>query len=242
MVEQSRQLLISNLDLAEDLRSRTLGDGAQFFKLFPRAMELKLSTALRMNAAFPIVSPAVNLPVEPPVRAIDAGYLENYGVGLATAWLDRHREWLEKNTAGVALVQIRAYAPGVRSTLDIIKGQQQTPLHARLGHRIATSLQWLTTPFDTFTTTKKAAMIDSNDSKVDALQEDFKRDRGDRFFRPFLLQCEAEAPLGWSLTDPDRASLDESLETKENRREFKAIHDFLDPSSTPNKSGPSSAR
>ena len=46
-----------------------------------------LATAVRMNATFPMVSPAVNLPTDPPRRVVNAGYFDNYGIQVATSWL-----------------------------------------------------------------------------------------------------------------------------------------------------------
>ena len=53
LAEQGRRLLISNLDL-RSVEDGTLTSGVQFFKLFPDSENFKLSTALRMNAAFPL--------------------------------------------------------------------------------------------------------------------------------------------------------------------------------------------
>lgn len=99
MVEDGRQLLVSNLDLdymtetgkrpgeadgPEDYLSYM---GVEFFKLFPRADKFKLSTAVRMNASFPLFSPAVALPTDPVRHVVDAGYYDNYGLVAATKWL-----------------------------------------------------------------------------------------------------------------------------------------------------------
>ena len=62
-----------------------------------------------MNASFPYVSPSVSLPTIPPSRVVDAGYLDNYGVVLAAAWIDRHWPWILENTRGLLLIEIRAY-------------------------------------------------------------------------------------------------------------------------------------
>src|SRR5262249_12048974 len=86
ILEGGTRLVISNLNL------EGISGGIEFFNLFPNS-ELKLSTALRMNAAFPFVSPAVNLPTNPPRRVIDAGFLDNYGVTTAADWITGHREW-----------------------------------------------------------------------------------------------------------------------------------------------------
>ena len=81
----------------------------EFFKVFcpTQANDLLLSTAARMSASFPYVSPAVDLPSVPPLRVVDAGYYDNYGVDLAAAWIFANRYWLEENTSGVLVVQVR---------------------------------------------------------------------------------------------------------------------------------------
>lgn len=62
-----------------------------------------------MNATFPVVTPTGVLPTDSPRQVVDAGYYDNYGVDLACALLFAHREWIAKNSAGVLLVQIRAF-------------------------------------------------------------------------------------------------------------------------------------
>ena len=79
----------------------------EFFRLFPLATDFHLATGVRMSASFPYVSPAVNLPTDPPRRVVDAGYYDNYGIQLAAAWVQANFEWLIRETSGVVLVQIR---------------------------------------------------------------------------------------------------------------------------------------
>ncbi len=81
--------------------------GIEFFKVFPLAAGFRVATAVRMNATFPIISPAVSLPTDPPRHVVDAGYYDNYGIQVAASWLTANREWLRANTSGVLLVQIR---------------------------------------------------------------------------------------------------------------------------------------
>jgi hypothetical protein len=127
MVEDSRRLLISNLSLADlttttgqseestfhspGVRQLSLS-GIEFWRLFPDASQFQVGTAARMNATFPVISPAVSLPTNPPRRIVDAGYYDNYGVDLAAMWLFRNREYIKRYTSGVALVQIRAFRLG----------------------------------------------------------------------------------------------------------------------------------
>ena len=82
--------------------------GVEFRRLFPDAKDrFKVSTAARMNATFPYLSPAVDLPTDPPRRVVDAGFYDNYGVGVAAGWLNFWGPWLVENTSGVLLIQIR---------------------------------------------------------------------------------------------------------------------------------------
>jgi hypothetical protein len=154
VVEDGAQVAISNLDL-EHLG----GINMHFFSTFPLARAtLPLSTALRMNAAFPFASPAVSLPTDPPRRVADAGYVDNYGIQLAAEWIRAHERWLAAHTSGVALVQIRAYKlnlPGKES------GSGWSSL--------APALHWLTSPLEGYTAAKKTAMVTLNDRLVTQL-------------------------------------------------------------------------
>lgn len=83
----------------------------EFFRLFPEARgRFHVSTAARMNATFPFLSPAVSLPTHSPRRVVDAGYFDNTGVSVASAWLYHNREWVARNCSGVLIVQVRDFA------------------------------------------------------------------------------------------------------------------------------------
>jgi hypothetical protein len=79
--------------------------GALFAKQGP--MDLRLLTALRMNATFPYVLPNVWLPSRPVIDVMDAGFRDNFGEMNAVRFLNAFREWIQENTSGVVLLQIR---------------------------------------------------------------------------------------------------------------------------------------
>jgi len=79
--------------------------GALFAKQGPE--NLRLLTALRMNATFPYVLPNVWLPTLPVIDVMDAGFRDNFGEMNAIRFLNAFREWLQENTSGVVLLQIR---------------------------------------------------------------------------------------------------------------------------------------
>ena len=70
-------------------------------------MNLRLLTALRMNATFPYVLPNVWLPTEPVIDVMDAGFRDNFGELNSIRFLNTFREWIRQNTGGVVLLQIR---------------------------------------------------------------------------------------------------------------------------------------
>jgi hypothetical protein len=84
-------------------------DEVDFSALFARQnpMNMRLLTALRMNATFPYVLPNVWLPSTPVIDVMDAGLRDNYGPETALRFADVFKDWLGENTAGVIMLQIR---------------------------------------------------------------------------------------------------------------------------------------
>jgi hypothetical protein len=73
---------------------------------------LRILTALRMNATFPIVLPNVWLPSNPVIDVMDAGLRDNYGQETSLRFLETFDDWISKNTSGVLIIQIRDRSPG----------------------------------------------------------------------------------------------------------------------------------
>jgi len=136
----------------------------EFFRVFREKAHcgLFLSTAVRMSASFPYVSPAVNLPTDPPRRVVDAGYYDNYGIQVAISWLRRNRQWLARNTSGVLLVQIRD-SSSVRDRLHV---DDSTP--GILGSA-SRGFQFLTSPIDAIARARYSTASFRNDADVAAL-------------------------------------------------------------------------
>lgn len=70
------------------------------------AENLRMLSAIRMNATYPYVLPNVHLPSRPGIEVMDAGFLDNYGVVSATRFIQVFRDWILENTRGVLLLQI----------------------------------------------------------------------------------------------------------------------------------------
>lgn len=86
-------------------------DFAAFFKN-QDPYNLRILTALRMNATFPVVLPNVWLPSNPVIDVMDAGLRDNYGQETSLRFLEAFDGWIKENTSGVLIIQIRDRSPG----------------------------------------------------------------------------------------------------------------------------------
>lgn len=91
------------------LQHPTDPDAVDFAALLARQdpMNLRLLTALRMNATFPYVLPNVWLPTDPVIDVMDAGLRDNYGIETAVRFIHVFSDWIKENTSGVTLLQIK---------------------------------------------------------------------------------------------------------------------------------------
>jgi tetratricopeptide (TPR) repeat protein len=215
-----RPLLISNLELG------SLGGGVELFELLPGALDISLATALRLNAAFPWITPDVPLPTYPPLYPLDAGYLDNDGLVLATDWIWKHRRWLLTNTSGVGLIRIRTYRDERRDAPYRRDDEESRP----------SLMQEILRPLSAYNEAKRELLIEQHNDRLERLRDFFNaedEDRGGRpqpeFFREFeLLADVVDVPLSWSLSSRDRTQIDKAVQTKRNEEKFEKIKEFLE--------------
>ena len=117
IINDGRRLLISNFP-SSFLNSRNssyanssepIVENVELSRLLPDANtdSLRFLSALRMSATFPYILPQVSLPTEPSVQVMDAGMRDNFGFKTTFQYLDTFRDWIEENTSGVVIIQIR---------------------------------------------------------------------------------------------------------------------------------------
>jgi hypothetical protein len=87
----------------------TSPDAIDFAEMFSRqdALNIRMLTALRMNATFPYILPNVWLPSSPIIDVMDAGLRDNFGQETSLRFLNVFKDWIKENTSGVILLQIR---------------------------------------------------------------------------------------------------------------------------------------
>jgi hypothetical protein len=227
LVEDSRRVMISNLDLQglTDTRANNVMDtpgnrsiisvpGVELFRLTPEAhANFQIGTAARMSATFPFVGPAVSLPTIPPRRVVDAGYYDNFGLNLAAMWLYRHRDEIKKHTSGVVIIEIRAYPIAESKRKFNSAGPKAN----------SDGLLWagseLFAPFEAIVNLYSPGAYFRNDLLLDILDQEFNEEqrvytgvlnlfRRDvkpkpNFFTTVAFECEGEAALSWTMPKRD---------------------------------------
>ena len=102
-----------------DSTSKTDGpDAVDFAAMFKdeNPMNLRLLTALRMNATYPYILPSVWLPSDPIIDVMDAGLRDNNGQETSLRFLHVFKDWINANTRGVLIIQVRAMQKGSWAT------------------------------------------------------------------------------------------------------------------------------
>jgi hypothetical protein len=235
LVEDGRRLLVSNMDLSaltsseastlvverngdeprEGARARLSLSGVQLFQLFPRKQAaFSVGAAARMSASFPYVSPASALPTSPPVRVVDAGYYDNYGVDLAALWLHAHRHWVRECTSGVVLIQIR----------DHLGNGRRTKLQAAAG--AGEVLGGLTSPVEAVLRARESSMSFRNDELLELVQDELNAGEA-CFFTTAIFEFGETAPLSWALTARDVARLERAADSPVMRERVNAVREWL---------------
>lgn len=250
LVEDGRRLLLGNLDLSpvtdngvlwlssaatgtlpvEGLASRTAYHAS---RLFPdRWHELRLSTAARLSAAFPWVSPAAVLPTIARRRVVDAGYFDNYGLELACAWLRRlaeeRRAWLAARVSGVLVLQIRdnvsnlSVNPETDADADRARARERTTALRR-------GLEGLTTPPEALLAARESVMLFRNDAQLAALRSLFDAaGLGRDLVKTTIFEFRGEASLSWTLSAEELDAIREQVLSRGIREKLEAIALWLE--------------
>jgi hypothetical protein len=116
VTRDGKMMLISTQPLSfmmqppkDSINDGVTADAIDFATFFHKQdpYNLRILTALRMNASFPVVLPNVWMPSAPVIDVMDGGLRDNYGVENSLRFLSHMKQWIELNTRGVLLLQIR---------------------------------------------------------------------------------------------------------------------------------------
>ncbi len=128
-LSNSLQLIISPLPLSFLCWADQNPVAIELNRTLP-ADAMRITSALRMNAAFPFVLPAVRLPTQPPLDVIDAGAIDNLGQSLTLRLIWKQRHTLATLASKIVWIEIRDLPPSTSfySTSSRLPNALQTRL------------------------------------------------------------------------------------------------------------------
>ncbi|NND93567.1 MAG: hypothetical protein HKN45_01810, partial [Flavobacteriales bacterium] len=175
-------------------------DFVEFRKLFKSAGadNARFTSILRANATFPYILPQVSLPSNPPIQLMDAGIRDNFGFTVSFRYIAAMREWIEKNTSGVVILQVRDKRKDIEG-----KGDSQRMLSR------------LTSPLGNV----YGNFIKSQDFVHDELYTSTRRWLQvplDHVMVQMEQPGEANVSMSWHLTALEKKRIEESVFSKEN--------------------------
>ena len=231
LIESETQKTLKPRDSLEFRKINAIS-AVEFFRLFPQARDtFQVVTAVRMNATFPVVTPTGVLPTDSPRQVVDAGYYDNYGVDLATALIFAHRDWIANNTAGVLLVQIRAFRNEKQLKVldEPILSEGLVNTASNVTNILARGIRWLTSPVTGLAEARQAVMHYRNDGQVDVLDHYFRdRVKSDPdFFKTVVFTCDTEIKstdeqqvetLNWHLSDEEMAQIKKNMTSRDQNQ------------------------
>ena len=208
IVETGQPLVISNLDLSF-LPRFDRREALSFFNLFPCAHgTFKLATAARMNATFPLISPAVSLPTIPERRVVDAGFYDNYGVSLAAAYLGNPEinDWVKENTSGVVVLQLRAFPLGTGTSAHCLKADAETD------GGLLEGFEWITSPIEAVFSARGSTMVFRNEQELRTVARLYP----EGFINTITFTNSTPVSMNWILPDDEAKAMRACLQEQWN--------------------------
>jgi energy-coupling factor transporter transmembrane protein EcfT len=198
----------------KDSTTKMVGpDAIDFVALFKNMdpMNLRMLTALRMNATYPYILPSVWLPSKPVIDVMDAGLRDNSGEETSLRFLNVFKDWINENTRGVLIIQVRSRKKG--SWDD--------------GYKASGISDIITNPFTMMQTNWFRLQDYFQDDEISYLQNNL----GNKLHRVSLMYIpkdpDGEAPLNFHLTAIEKKEVSASLHRQNNLEAIDLIKDYL---------------
>jgi predicted acylesterase/phospholipase RssA len=256
MIEDGRRLLISNLDMRypasndghllgqddtptalADLNKNYSHEAMELFRMFPQSRnKFAISTAVRMSASFPFLSPAVALPTKPRRRVVDAGYFDNYGVSLAASFLfsKKNNEWFKDNVSKIVILQIRdGQSEDERRLEQIPDARRQKGIDSLLSR----SLEEFTSPIEGLNNGRVGTCSFRNDGLLELLSTYYVQMRQEpgtgklpharRFFTVVNFEYPGHVALSWHLSKGEKSQMRATFTDSERSKDLKVKIDAL---------------
>ncbi|HTF17119.1 MAG TPA: hypothetical protein VK658_03545 [Chryseolinea sp.] len=223
----SRPVSFMNYDILESpgyKLSKLSGMDFQTLFVDHSARDLRFLSALRMSATFPYITPNTTLPTDPPIKIMDAGISDNFGLSDAMRFMFAYREWIETNTAGVVFVSIR-------------DSPKLNPITQKTGQ---TLIDDITQPISSVYNNFENFQDINSDMLINHAQSWFKGDMEridiqyeSEMYVPILQKMDsirqnnARASLSWRLTSREKVAIISSINAYDNQVALKRLEVLL---------------
>ena len=221
IVNDGRKLIVSSLPVSfltqsaktENLHVTPLNDGIEFSRFFRKqnADSILFTSVLRMSSTFPYVTPIVSLPSEPAIEIMDAGMRDNYGIEVALKYLYVFKNWIETNTSGVVIIQIRdrhKEFPIEENPTPTMIGALTRPLGSFYGNLFY---------MQDFTQSQEIEFISTwFKGQIDIVDFDLKNELPDKI------------SLSWHLTNKEKNKVLNSIDLPENQQSIQTLRKLFE--------------
>jgi len=200
---------------ADSTNGFTTPDAIDFSTFFAKQdpYNLRLLTILRMNASFPVVLPNVWMPSNPVIDVMDGGLRDNYGVENSLRFLSHMQKWIEQNTSGVVILQIRDRMDGGWENpyeYDDLTGNATKPLFL-LQHNWYKMMDYFQSDMENYFLSNIGYPI----HKIT--------------FQYIPNKEENKAALSFHLSEREKLDIKSSLNSKHNQENFSKLMELLKP-------------
>ncbi len=188
-------------------------DAVDFAAMFKdeNPMNLRFLTALRMNATYPYILPNVWLPSDPVIDVMDAGLRDNYGQETTLRFLNVFKYWINENTRGAVVIQVRSKKKG--SWDDDLQNGDITEIITKPFTMLQTNWFMLQDYFQNDEITYAQNLLDSNLSRVSFMYIPEKKEHG--------------ATLNFHLTASEKKEVISSLKRENNKEALDEVKNLL---------------
>ena len=169
------------------------------------ADSLRFTTALRMSATFPYITPSMTLPTNPPIKIADAGISDNYGIHDAMLFVNVFKDWIKSNTSEVVLLSIR----DSEKIEDI-----EAPESLNVIERFFSPIQNVYSSWDKVQTIKNDQLYELMEERMDGHLKRIEFE-----LTPIKTgQGLGRASLSWRLTELEKKGIVEAIRSEKNKK------------------------
>lgn len=200
--------------------------GVDFQSMFEEhdGRNLRFLSALRMSATFPYITPNTTLPTDPPIKIMDAGISDNFGLSDAVRFLFAFKDWIAENTSGVVFVSVRdspklgtitshlgqTILDDVTQPISSVYNNFENFQDINSDMMISHARSWFKAPIDRIDIQYQTEHYVSILQKMDSIR-----------------QNNARASLSWRLTTREKVGIENAIFTEFNQQQIKSLSNLL---------------